>query len=196
MGNILTARISITGTRPLLWHAFGPDAIPLTKRERSGVAGNDPDEWRRTVLATTDRQLYLADTYLFGALRDGARFTRKGRGTLQPAVTSTLQIAAEQIVLTDLTLPDPLTTDPAQPVYLDVRSVTNPTTRGRNVRYRIAAAPGWALTCPITWDKTVVSRGEMEAVVIDAGRLVGVGSGRAIGMGRFAVTTFAIDDAD
>ena len=196
MGTILTARISITGTRPLLWHAFGPDAIPLTKRERSGVAGNDPEEWRRTVLTTPDRQLYPADTYRFGALRDGARFTRKGRGTLQPAVASTLQIAAEQSVFTDLTLPDPLTTDPEQPVYLDVRSVTNPTTRGRNVRYRVAAAPGWALTFPITWDKTVVSRGEMDAAVIDAGHLVGIGSGRAIGMGRFVVTTFAIDDAD
>lgn len=196
MSNILTARISIIGTRPLLWHAFGPDTIPLTKRERSGVAGNDPEEWRRTVLATAEGRLYLADTYLFGALRDGARFTRKGRGTLQPAVASTLQIAAEQILIADRTLPDPLSTDPSQPVYLDVRSVKNPATRARNVRYRIAAAPGWRLTVPITWDKTVVSRGEMEAVVIDAGRLVGVGSGRAIGMGRFEVDAFVIDGMD
>jgi hypothetical protein len=195
MGNTLTAHVTITGARPLLWHAFGPDAIPLTKRERSGVAGNDPEEWRRTVLATNDRRLYLGGTYLFGALRDGARFTRKGRGTLQPAVASTLQVADVPIFLIGLTLPEPLTTDPAQPVYLDVRSVKNPATKARNVRYRIAAAPGWALTVAITWDKTVVSRGEMEAVATNAGRLVGVGSGRAIGMGRFEVTAFVIDSA-
>jgi hypothetical protein len=195
MGNTLTAHVTITGVRPLLWHAFGPDAIPLTKRERSGVAGNDPEEWRRTVLATSDRRLYLGGTYLFGALRDGARFTRKGRGTLQPAVASTLQVADVPIFLENLTLPEPLTTDATQPVYLDVRSVKNPATKARNVRYRIAAAPGWALTFAITWDKTVVSRGEMEAVTTDAGRLVGVGSGRAIGMGRFAVTAFLIDSA-
>jgi CRISPR/Cas system endoribonuclease Cas6 (RAMP superfamily) len=35
----------------------------------------------------------------------------------------------------------------------------------------------------------------MEAVATDAGRLVGVGSGRAIGMGRFEVTAFVIDSA-
>jgi hypothetical protein len=195
MGNTLTAQVTITGARPLLWHAFGPDAIPLTKRERSGVAGNDPEEWRRTVLAAADRRLYLGGSYVFGALRDGARFTRKGRGTLQPAVASTLQVADVPIFLIGLSLPEPLTTDPTQPVYLDVRSVKNPTTKARNVRYRIAAAPGWALTVAITWDKTVVSRGEMEAVTTDAGRLVGIGSGRAIGMGRFEVTAFEIDSA-
>jgi len=193
MGNILNAYVTITGVRPLLWHAFGPDSIPLTKRERSGVAGNDPDEWHRTVLATADRRLYIGGSYVFGALRDGARFTKKGRGTLQPAVVSTLQVADVPIYMIDLSLPEPLTTDPTQPVYLDVRSVKNPATKARNVRYRVAAAPGWSLTFAITWDKTVVSRGEMEAVATDAGRLVGVGSGRAIGMGRFEVTAFVID---
>lgn len=44
MGNILNATVSIKGIRPLLWHAFGPDAIPLEKREKTGVAGNDPEE--------------------------------------------------------------------------------------------------------------------------------------------------------
>lgn len=194
MGNILNAYVTITGVRPLLWHAFGPDSIPLTKRERSGVAGNDPDEWHRTVLATADRRLYIGGSYVFGALRDGARFTKKGRGTLQPAVVSTLQVADVPIYMIDLSLPEPLTTDPTQPVYLDVRSVKNPATKARNVRYRVAAAPGWSLTFAITWDKTVVSRGEMESVVNDAGNYVGIGSGRAIGMGRFEVTAFVIDD--
>lgn len=195
MGNILTAQVAIQGLRPLLWHAFGPDAIPLTKRERSGVAGNDPAEWRRTVLADGGR-LFLAASYLFGALRDGTRFTRKGRVTLQPAVTSTLQVDAERVFLDGLRLPEPLTTDPAQPVYLDVRSVKNPATKGRNIRYRVAAAPGWALTFPIRWDKTVVSRDEMQAVIIDAGRLAGIGSGRAIGMGRFALVQLTIAETD
>ena len=75
MGNILTAQITIEGTRPLLWHAFTPEAIPIGKRERTGTAGNDPAEWRRTVLATPTGQLYLKHTYVFGCLRDGAKFT-------------------------------------------------------------------------------------------------------------------------
>jgi len=192
MSNILTARVTICGLRPLLWHSFGLDAIPLEKRERTGVAGNDPTEWRRTVLLTEQRLPYLPGTYLFGAIKDGARFTKRGRGSLQPLVVSTLQMHDERIVLGDQPLPDPLTTDPTQPLYLDIRSVRNPTTKGRNVRYRVAATPGWELTFTMAWDRTVVSRTEMESVLIDAGRLAGVGNARQIGFGRFALQQFAV----
>lgn len=185
MGNILLATITIHGVRPLLWHHFGPDAIPLHKQERTGVAGNDPEEWRRTVLATPTGQLYLEPSAVFGCLRDAARFTPRKRGTLQPFLAATLQVCSEQVVV-DRYLPDELTCDPAQPVYLDVRSVRNPTTRARNVRYRVAARVGWEATFQIMWDRTVVARDELRAVLIDAGRLVGLGDGRSIGFGRFS----------
>lgn len=194
IGNILYARVTITGVRPLLWHAFGPDALPLSKREQTGVAGNDPEEWRRTVLMTPERQLYLKPTYVFGALRDGARYTKKGRGTLQPLIAATLQVLDERILLDRVVPAEPLPTDPTQPVYLDVQSVRNPTTRARNVRYRIAAATPWTLSFIILWDRTVVSRAEMESVVIDTGRLSGIGDGRAIGYGRFTLDTFAVSE--
>lgn len=196
MGNLLTAQVTIRGMRPLLWHAFGTDAIPLEKRERSGVAGNDPTEWQRTMLITEDKRPYLPGSYLFGTIKDGARFTKKGRGSLQTQVISTLQVCDDRIIVGEQALPDPLPTDPAQPLYLDVRSVRNPATKARNVRYRVAAAPGWRATFSIVWDRTVVSRGEMEAVVLDAGRLCGVGSGRQIGLGRFGVEAFTVTDGD
>ncbi|NTU85944.1 MAG: hypothetical protein HGA45_42555 [Chloroflexales bacterium] len=195
IGNILYARVTVTGVRPLLWHAFGPDALPLFKREKTGVAGNDPEEWRRTVLMTEARQLYLKPTYVFGALRDGARYTKKGRGTLQPLIAATLQVLDDQRILLDRVVPpEPLPVDPLQPVYLDVQSVKNPTTRARNVRYRIAASAPWRFSATILWDRTVVSRAEMEAVVIDTGRLVGIGDGRAIGYGRFTLDTFTVSE--
>ncbi|MBX0330482.1 hypothetical protein K2Z83_22770 [Oscillochloris sp. ZM17-4] len=195
MSNMLDATISIQGTRPLLWHGFTPDAIPLTKQERSGVAGNDPTEWHRTVFLTAQRQPYLPATYLFGALKEAAKFTKRGRGSIQSMLVSTLMVRDERVLVGNQPLPDPLTTDPTQAFYLDVRSVRNPVTKGRNVRYRVAAATGWTLTFAITWDKTVVSRSEMEAVVLDAGRLAGVGSGRQIGFGRFALESFVLADA-
>lgn len=196
MSNILTANVSIKGIKPLLWHAFGPDAIPLEKQERTGVAGNDPEEWRKTVLMTGERQLYVEPTYIFGCLRDGAKHVKKGRGSIQALVAATLQIVDDRILF-DRFLPteDELTRDSSQPVYLDVRSVKNPVTKGRNVRYRIAAAKGWTLTATIQWDKTIVSRHEMESACIDAGRLVGLGDGRAIGFGRFELVSFEIDNA-
>lgn len=191
MGNILTAEITIKGLRPLFWHAFGPDAIPLEKQERTGVAGNDPEEWKKTVLALPSGQLYLHASYIFGCIRDGARYTTRKRGTIQPFVSATLQIT-DDVVLVDRFMVDPLPHDPTQPVYLDIRSVKNPATKGRNVRYRVAASPGWLTTFSIFWDKTIVSRGEMEAAITDAGRFCGLGDGRAIGFGRFHVEGFNV----
>jgi len=186
MGNILTATITIVGVRPLLWNRFGPDTIPVGgRRERSGVAGNDPSEWERTVLVTPERQLYLDPTAIFGCLRDAARYTPRKRGTLQPFVAATLQVLDER-VLVDRFLPEQPTSDTTQPVYIDVRSVRNPATRARNVRYRVAAAPGWRTCFTVQWDVTIVSRHEMLAVLLDAGRFVGLGDGRAVGFGRFA----------
>jgi hypothetical protein len=192
MGNTLTARIDIVGTRPLLFHRFGANTIPLEKREKSGVAGNDPSEWRRTVLVTPEQQLYLPGTYVFGSLKEGSAFTKRGRGSLQNSLCSTLRVTSDQIILPGLILRDPLPTDPSQPIYLDVRSVRNPVTKARNVRYRVAA--GWRLSAEIEWDKTVISRGEMEAIAVDAGRLVGIGSGRKIGFGRYQVVGFHITE--
>lgn len=195
MSNILTAWIEIIGTRPLLWHAFAIDTIPLEKREKSGVAGNDPQEWRKTVLSLPDGQLYIPGAYIFGCLKDGAAFTKRGRSSLQKQLASTLQVCTEQNLLAGLRLPEQLSSDPSQPIYLDIRSVVNPVTKGRNIRYRVATAPGWRLSAQIQWDKTVISRGEMEAIVIDAGRLAGIGSGRKIGCGRFEVESFTVADA-
>src|SRR5512137_1208759 len=124
MSNIVTAAVTITGTRPMLWNAFTPESIPLQKKEKTGVAGNDPMEWHRSVLVTPERQLYVEPTYVFGCLRDGAKHTKKGRGSLQPLIVATLQVVDDKI-LADQYLPadDALSTDSAQSVYLDVRSV-------------------------------------------------------------------------
>lgn len=196
MANVLTAQVAIEGTRPLLWHAFTPDSIPLNKRERSGTAGNDPSEWRRTVLATEEGQLYIKHTYAFGCLRDGAKFTPYRRGTLQPMVVSTLLVLDRIIPIEGLRLPDLPPPDEEQPVFLDIQSVKNPATRARNVRYRVGVAVGWRATFRISWDKTVVSREQMQAVCHDAGRLAGIGDGRSIGYGRFVVSGFTILNAD
>ena len=195
MTNILTANITITGTRPLFWHVFGPDAIPLEKQERTGVAGNDPEEWKKTVSFTKDRQLYVEPSYVFGTIRDGAKYTKSGRGSIQSVVAATLQVVDDRVLI-DRFLPEgEPPRDPEQPVYLDVRSVRNPATKGRNVRYRVAASKGWQTTFSIIWDKTLVNRSQMEACLLDAGRLCGIGDGRSIGFGRFEITSFEVADA-
>jgi len=187
MSNIVRATVDIKGERPLLWHHFGPDALPLEKQERTGVAGHDPEEWRKTVLMTKERQLYVLPTYVFGCLRDAARYTRKGKGSIQSSVAATLQVA-DDVILVDRYVPnEPIPTDHTEPVFMYISSVKNPTTKARNVRYRVAAKTGWTTQFHILWDKTIISRNEMEAVIRDAGILVGIGDGRSIGFGRFQV---------
>jgi hypothetical protein len=197
MGNMLMAKVTIRGIRPILFHRFGPDALPLEKQERTGVAGNNPEEWKRTVLMTKERQLYVEPSYIFGCLRDGAKNTRKGKGSIQPAVASTLQVMDDRVLI-DRYVPEnvaELVNAVDEPVYLDVRGVVIKATKSHNVRYRVAASPGWCCTFNLLWDKTIVSRGEMEAVVLDSGKLVGLSDGRNIGFGRFVVESFEIQDA-
>jgi hypothetical protein len=195
MSNIVRATVSIVGVRPLLQHHFGPSAIPLEKQERTGVAGNDPEEWRRTCLVTPEGQLYVKGTYVFGMLVAAAKNTKKGKGSIQPLVAATLQIEEAEILL-DRFLPSAPDYDNRKPVYIDVSGVVNPGTKARNVRYRLAAAAGWRITFTLKWDKVVVGRELMMNVVSDAGTLVGLGNGRKIGDGRFEVERFEILDAE
>lgn len=204
MSNIIKAKVKIKGVRPFFQHHFGPDALPLEKQERTGVAGNDPQEWRKTAMITKDGQLYFDGSYVFGAMREGAKYTKKNRSTLQKPVSATLQIGETRILIDryfpgfpnghnfDINAVNEPPRDEDESVYLDVRGVVNPTTRGRNVRYRVATSAGWSAEFTLIFDKTIVSRNEMEAVLIDSGRLVGIGNGRTIGMGRFEVEKFEV----
>lgn len=201
VGNLVTVTLSLEGVRPLLFHRFGPHSIPLEKQELTGVPGNNPEEWRTSFLTTPEGQLCLPPTYPFSCLKDAAAFTRKGKSNLRKAVASTLQIPSQWVLLEDRFVPaKPIpieqgqVVDPLPPVYIDVAGVRNPSSSGRQIRYRLAVAPGWRCTIPLLWDKTVVSRGEMEAICVDAGKLVGLGDGRAIGFGRFTVLSFQVTD--
>ena len=190
---LITASITIQGTRPILWNHFGADAIPLETREkRGGKAGNDPSEWQRKVLTTSGGQLYVEPASVFGCLRAGAKFTPRKKSTLQPLVGATVQVMDVR-VLVDRWMPkNPADLNKKGPVSLDVRSVRNPATGARNIRYRIAAAAGWKATFVVCWDNTVLSEEEMEAVARDAGRLAGLGDGRTIGFGRFEIVAFKV----
>jgi hypothetical protein len=196
-------RVTIRGTSPLLQCAFGPDSIPLEAKERDGVAGNDPTEWRRTMMVTPEGWLYFRPDCVFAAIRDGARYTKKGRGSIQPDVCGTLKIE-EPLILLNRRLPEkgdpPM--GPFADVYVDVRGAVNPATKRRNVRYRLAASRGWECTFTIVFDKTWVNRESMRRSVVDAGERVGIGSGRlvgtkSIGMGHFDVTQWEeLDSAE
>lgn len=190
-GNIVTALVQIKGVRPLLWHHFGINTLSLSKKEKRGVAGNDPDEWKESLLVADDKTLYIENAYIFACIRDGARYTKHGISTMQSSVSATLQVLDDRI-LSNRKLPAEISTDPTKEVYLDIRSVKNPATKGRNIRYRVASSPGWKFNFNISFDKTIVGKSEMQAIINDAGRFCGIGDGRSIGFGRFEVENFKV----
>jgi hypothetical protein len=208
MANMVKAKVKIRGVRPLLQHRFTEASLPLEKQERTGVAGNDPEEWRKTAMVTSEGQLFLDPTYIFSCIRNAAKYTKKGKGSIQLDVAATLQVLDNRVLINnrhfpgfpnghafDMQVAEPPSRDEAEPVYMDVRSVKNPSTKGRNVRYRVAAAPGWECEFNILWDKTLVARNQMESVLNDAGVLVGLADGRAVGYGRFEIVSIDIEDS-
>lgn len=192
--NILNANVSIKGTRPILWNSFNVELLD-GKTKKGGVKGNNPNEWQKTVLTTKNKQLYLLPESIFSCIREGGKYTKNGRSTMQGFVTATLQVT-DNIILTDKFLSSELTTDFTKNVYLDVRSVKNPTTRARNMRYRVAAKAGWKINFCIAWDNTLISQDLMKSIIIDSGNYCGLGDGRNIGMGRFKVESFKIIGED
>ena len=205
MSNMIRAKVVIRGTRTLLQHHFGPDAIPLEKAERSGVAGNDPSEWKKTMMIDDSRHLYLPGTYVFSCLKNGAVHTKRGRGSIQSPLVSTLQVEEDQLTLNRVCPEEScikqsysLTPqDPEIETFIYVASVKNPATKGRNVRYRLATRSGWKCKFTICWDKTIVSRDQMKAVLKDSGTLGGLGDGIKIGCGRFEVLKYEeLEDAE
>ena len=191
-------RVRVRGARALVQHAFTPEAIPLEAREKTGTAGNDPEEWRRTCLLTDERQLYVPGTYVFSCLKSGARYTKKGRGSIQGMVVATLEVEEDLVLinrfapaeklLTQQRLPTPQ--DPKVMTFILVSTVRNPSTKGRNIRYRLATRAGWECEFTLKFDSTIVSREQMKMVVRDAGRFGGLGDGISVGMGRFGVVSY------
>jgi hypothetical protein len=64
-----------------------------------------------------------------------------------------------------------------------------------NVRYRLAASKSRRAVCHVVWDKTIVSRSQLHAVCIDAGRYVGIAMAGKLASGRFEIVRFEVNDA-
>lgn len=191
----VAAKIKIEGIKPILFHTFPIDTLD-SGRGRKGSTGKDEEEWKSTVLMNEKRELYILSSYIIGAIREGGKHIKVGKGSLSKKVGSSLECSDDRIFLDGLKVPEEkeltkLTTDP---VYLDIRSVVNPATKGRNLRYRIAAKPGWSFSTIMYWDDFAVSKEHMKVAVESAGIFDGIGDGRKIGFGRFKLISFEMLD--
>jgi hypothetical protein len=183
----IRAKISVEGIKPVLFCKF-----PMsTLTNRNSKTGND--EWKETVYMETNRQLYFPGINFANSIRDGGKEVKVGRSNLSKKLGTTIEVE-ETKVLIDRFVPeekDLLMLD-SEPVYLDCRSVVNPMTKGRNMRYRIAASPGWKCELTVTWDDYILSKEQMKVCVENAGAFQGIGDARRIGFGKYKILEFKV----
>lgn len=189
-------KVGFKGIKPLLYHCFSIEALSIGRQEKTGIAGNNPDEWKRTFKTTENGQFYLPFTYAFSCALNGAKMYRKGKGTYQRDVSSTLEIIEEKILLNRFMPEDILNNTHEDDVYIDVRGVNNKNSRGsKNIRYRVCLNPGWEGEFTMRFDNTIIGVDLMEQIIIDGGKFSGFGDGRSIGFGKFIITKFEIGEA-
>jgi len=192
---------TIVGKRQILFHKFNISALQQTQKVKEGTAGNNPNEWKTTFYSDGLR-VYVPYMYLFGCLVKGGKHVKAGRGTISANLAGTLDILDRKLFFENRLLPkeaeeltiDDIGMDANSPIYVDVRMVSNPNTKGKNVRYRLAFSEGWILKPVIEWDDLVISTDQMKAAVISAGKYVGLSDDRSIGGGRFYVKDVNVEN--
>ena len=192
------AVIKIKGTKPFLYHRFNIETLTDTKKPKQGSTGNNPYEWKETIWEE-DQRLYIPAIYLHSGITAGGKYIKVGRGTISKNVGSALTILDDKIYF-NYKLPDKLeklenenmSKDSSQNLFLDIRAVSNPMTKGKNVRYRLGLGHGWELEFKIEWDDSIISRDQMKGCIEAFGKLVGLSDGRSLGFGRFELLEFKI----
>ena len=133
-------------------------------------------------------------------MRAGGKFTKVGRGTIQKTLTAAITVETEKAFIENRKLPiepedlvnESLPFDSSKDLYIDVRGVMNPNSKGRNVRYRLTMNTGWKTSFVFSYDNELISKDQMRKVLEDSGKMVGIGDALALGYGRFSITDFKI----
>ena len=173
--------VELTGTSPLLMHAF--PLVPIEALEKKSV------EEQAEYVSYRDpvtRHLYIPATALQRSLINGATYSKgKGRASLQKNVAACLAVGpVERLSLG------------VETYAIDSRPVVMPATRGRVLRHR-PRLDTWKITCTLDYDENLLSVTQLRRVVDDSGLRVGMLDFRPEKkgpFGRFIVTSWR--DAD
>ena len=189
-----TVNVSVQGTAPLLQHRF-PMPDPGDSAKGATLKSGSPDytqEWRSYFYATADGEIYQPSTHFEGALVGAAvNYKIQGRRgkTYKDLFRAAVFVSPEQIKF-GINVPDELTTDADQPLYIDMRPVV--VNRARVVRSRPAFKPGWQLEFEIEVLDDQIHPELLHDILTMAGKTVGVGDNRPK-FGRFMVTEFKVN---
>lgn len=184
----LPYRVSVTiqGSAAILFHRWSVEAVAAKAVAAKGSKAKKTDDWESYLYRDAAGKIAIPGEYLRQAIIEAAKYRQDPRS---PRKSAKDLYKAGVISLTDLA-----STGATEPDYLDRRRVC--VMRAAVTRVRPALNAGWSATFQfLVQTPEYISPQTLNAVIGDAGRLVGVGDFRP-SYGRFVVTSFAVPDEE
>lgn len=176
------AEITIEGVAPILFHRWSCEAVAAKAAAAKGSKAKKTDDWESYLYRDSTGAIAIPGEYLRQSIIEASKFRQDPRS---PRKSAKDLFKAGIISLTDLAA-----TGANDPDYLDQRRVC--VMRAAVTRVRSALNAGWSATFQMqVQTPEYISPQTLNAVIADAGRLVGVGDFRP-SYERFVVTSFTI----
>ena len=190
-----TVRVTIRGVADLLFHRYGVEAVAEKAAAKKGSAAKKTDNLESYVFRDDENRICLPGRYLVASVTNKQNGAAKYRQDPRSPRKSALDLFKAAII--PMTALAPVLVG-GKPVteweYEDAQGVT--VNQSRVTRVRPAFKRGWECSIDLMVSlPQYIDRALLQDVLVDAGRLVGVGDFRPT-FGRFAVTKFedAIED--
>ena len=181
---ILPYRVEVTieGVAPIMFHRWSCEAVEAKANAAKGSKAKKIDDVESYLYRDGAGMIAIPGEYLRQSIIEAAKYRQDPRS---PRKCAKDLYKAALISLTDLA-----STGATEPDYLDRRRVC--VMRAAVTRVRPALNAGWSATFQMmVQTPEYISPQTLNAVIADAGRLVGVGDFRP-SYGRFVVTGFTV----
>lgn len=178
--------VTIEGVSPIMFHRWSCEAVEAKSNAAKGSKAKKEDDWESYLYRDAAGNIAIPGEYLRQAIIAAAAYRQDPRS---PRKSAKDLYKAAIISLTDLA-----STGAREPDYLDRRRVC--VMRAAVTRVRPALNVGWSAAFIFQVQlPEYISPQTLNAVIVDAGRLVGVGDFRP-SYGRFVVTGFTLLDEE
>lgn len=169
---ILTIKVKILGLTPLLVNRFHEEAAAeATSGTHSRKEKPTPEEDAKMRLYTNEQGPYIPSEWLRQSIIGAASRHKIGRRAATTDVAAAVYLSPFEIPL-------------AGEWHIDSRAIVIPATKGRLLRYR-PMFDEWGAEFNIQIDTDLVSERLIKDILVDSGRLVGIGDFRPARKGPY-----------
>lgn len=189
LGRPYTVRVTIRGVADLLFHRYGVEAVAEKAAAKKGSAAKKTDNVESYVYRNDSNQICLPGRYLVASITNKQNGAAKYRQDPRSPRKSALDLFRAAVIPMTALAPVLVLGEPVETwEYEDAQGVS--VNNARVTRVRPAFRAGWEATIDLMVAlPQYIGRDLLHDVLVDAGRLVGVGDFRPT-YGRFSVVRF------